>query len=294
MKRFAATLLVAFASTFATAQTAPSYQGLWWNFPANSESGWGLNITHQGNILFATLFTYDSSGNPMWLVIPDAELQSTDMGMDGYGYGMGMTPGMYDYMGAIYSTTGPALDAASFDPSSVKVTAVGLATLHFMDPDDVIFTYTVNGVTQSKSMIRQQFSTMPTCDFGGGVGNFQDLWWAAPAGSESGWGLNVAHQGNIIFATWFTYDKAGKGTWLVASNVKLTSGTTYSGDLFRTQGPAFMTAWDSSKVKVSAVGSITLSFSDWLNGTMTANVDGKTITKAITRQVFSTPQSQCR
>ncbi|MHB8494372.1 MAG: hypothetical protein ACYDDG_07340, partial [Casimicrobiaceae bacterium] len=44
--------------------------------------------------------------------------------------------------------------------------------------------------------------------------NYQGLWWAAPAGSESGWGINFAHQGNIIFATWFTYDTTGKAWWL--------------------------------------------------------------------------------
>ena len=31
------------------------YQGLWYN---PSEAGWGMNTTHQGNILFATLFIY--------------------------------------------------------------------------------------------------------------------------------------------------------------------------------------------------------------------------------------------
>ena len=36
--------------------------------------------------------------------------------------------------------------------------------------------------------------------------NYQDLWWAAPAGSEAGWGVNLTHQGDTIFATWFTYD----------------------------------------------------------------------------------------
>jgi serine protease len=40
------------------------------------------------------------------------------------------------------------------------------------------------------------------------------LWWAAPAGSESGWGINFANQGNVIFATWFTYDATGKAWWL--------------------------------------------------------------------------------
>ncbi|HEX8738685.1 MAG TPA: S8 family peptidase, partial [Casimicrobiaceae bacterium] len=50
--------------------------------------------------------------------------------------------------------------------------------------------------------------------------NYQGLWWASPAGSESGWGLNVAHQGNIIFATWFTYDTSGKALWLSMTGVQ--------------------------------------------------------------------------
>ncbi len=34
--------------------------------------------------------------------------------------------------------------------------------------------------------------------------------------AESGWGINFAHQGDIVFATWFTYDTAGKPWWLIA------------------------------------------------------------------------------
>ena len=34
--------------------------------------------------------------------------------------------------------------------------------------------------------------------------NFGGLWWNSPAGSESGWGINFAHQGDQIFASWFT------------------------------------------------------------------------------------------
>ncbi|MCM2329642.1 MAG: choice-of-anchor J domain-containing protein, partial [Lysobacter sp.] len=49
--------------------TTANYTGLWYNFPAESESGWGVNFTHQGNIVFATLFTYDSGGAPLWLVM---------------------------------------------------------------------------------------------------------------------------------------------------------------------------------------------------------------------------------
>jgi hypothetical protein len=43
--------------------------------------------------------------------------------------------------------------------------------------------------------------------------NHQGLWWKSPAGSESGWGINFAHQGDIIFATWFTYGADNKPQW---------------------------------------------------------------------------------
>ena len=66
-----------------------------------------------------------------------------------------------------------------------------------------------------------EVTTPPTCTFTAGsrasVTNYQDLWWN-PA--ESGWGINLAHQGDILFATWFTYRAGGRGQWLVASDVR--------------------------------------------------------------------------
>ena len=44
--------------------------------------------------------------------------------------------------------------------------------------------------------------------------NYQGLWFNP---NESGWGVNFAHQGDLIFASWFTYDLSGKGTWLVTT-----------------------------------------------------------------------------
>jgi len=43
--------------------------------------------------------------------------------------------------------------------------------------------------------------------------NYEGLWWAS-GGVEAGWGINFAHQGDVIFATWFTYDTDGSGLWL--------------------------------------------------------------------------------
>jgi hypothetical protein len=51
--------------------------------------------------------------------------------------------------------------------------------------------------------------------------SYQGLWWNAPAGSESGWGLSIAHQGDALFVVWFTYDVAGRAWWLAATARRL-------------------------------------------------------------------------
>jgi hypothetical protein len=154
----------------------------------------------------------------------------------------------------------------------------------------------VNGVRQTKAIARDNFSTPPTCSFGGDPSlNFQDLWWRAPGGSENGWGLNITHQGDTIFATWFTYDATGKPMWLFMPSATRTTGNNFVGGLFRTSGPAFSsTTWDASKVKVTQVGTATLAFSDATNGTFTTTMNGNAMSKAITRQVFATPVTVCR
>ena len=137
---------------------------------------------------------------------------------------------------------------------------------------------------------------MPTCTLGGAAGaapNYQDLWWRA-AGAESGWGLNITHQGDILFVTWFTYGADGKGMWLVGSNVAKTGNGTYSGTLYRTWGPSFdMEPWSPTRVTAMPVGSVSLAFSDANNGTFTATADGLTQVKPIVRQVFANPKSVC-
>ena len=50
-----------------------SQTALWWN-PA--ENGWGINFAHQGNILFGTLFTYDATGAPLWLMMSNGAMQA--------------------------------------------------------------------------------------------------------------------------------------------------------------------------------------------------------------------------
>jgi len=122
--------------------------------------------------------------------------------------------------------------------------------------------------------------------------NFTGLWWNAPAGSESGWGISVEHQGDVLFAVWFTYDGSGKGQWLVASNVAKDSSGGYSGPLYRMTGPS-LTASQWSAATATPVGSVAFHFDSATSGSFNYTVDGASGTKLITRQVFSSPVPQC-
>jgi len=119
----------------------------------------------------------------------------------------------------------------------------------------------------------------------------QDLWWN-PA--ESGWGINLAHQGNKVFATLFTYGADGKARWFVMSdgNRSATNGALFSGTLFQTQGPAFNTVpWTA--VTPTPVGTMSLAFTHGNQATLTYTVNGVSVTKQIQRQVFSSPKVEC-
>jgi hypothetical protein len=122
---------------------------------------------------------------------------------------------------------------------------------------------------------------------------FQGLWWIAPAGSESGWGINFAHQGDTIFATWFTYDVDGTPLWLSVTAPKA-AATTYSGTLYRTTGPAFdAVPFDPAKVVLAPVGTATFTFADGNHATFAYTVSGVSQVKQITRQVFRAPGTVC-
>jgi len=258
-----------------------NYQGLWWNSPAGSESGWGVNLTHQGDILFGTWSTYDADGSALWLVMPN-----------------GAKTGPSTYSGALFRMTGSPPDATSFASSA---TPVGNATFAFTQVDAGAFTYTVNGTTQSKSIVRYEFATpMPVCTAGGRTGatpSYQDLWWRAPAGSQPGWGVNITHQGGILFATWFTYDANGKAQWLVMSKgVRSAAGNAYSGALYRMTGPAFdASPWNPTQVTATPAGTATFILDEDLEiATFSYTLDGVSRSQPITRYVFSSPATVCR
>jgi len=261
-----------------------NYGGLWWNA---GESGWGINVAHQGDSIFATWFTYDTTGKEWWLSMTANKTASNPD----------------TYSGQLIQTHGPAFSAVPFDPAQVTRTVVGNGSLTFTDANNGSFAYSVTtassvqaeaAVQQNKAITRQVFGALPTCSYAAQANpsattNYSDLWWASPAQSEAGWGINLAHQGANIFATWFTYDTDGTPLWL-SSTLAQGAGQTFSGALIQTAGPAFSSVpFDPNQVTRTNVGNATLTFADGNTGSFDYTAKGVTQHKTIIRQLFNPP-----
>lgn len=117
---------------------------LWWN---PNESGWGMNIIQQSNVLFATIFVYDQNGQAHWFVASD--LTSLNVPTD--------RP--YEFTGRLYETTGPVFSSPSFSAAAVTRRDVGSVTFEFIPPAQANLTYSVDGTTVSKSLTRQTWAS---------------------------------------------------------------------------------------------------------------------------------------
>jgi hypothetical protein len=260
----------------APASAAPNYQGLWWNAPPNSESGWGISLAHQGDVIFLSWFTYDVGGDTLWLSMTAHKTE------DG------------TYAGTLIETAGPAFSAVPFDATKVTRSEVGKGALSFRGADTGTFRYTLKGgASQTKFITRLVFGPLPTCNYDAqpdlaAATNYTDVWWAAN-GAESGWGLNLEHQGHTIFASWFTYDTDGTPLWLSVTASK-TAPNVYSGELNRTTGPAFdAVPFDPATVTRTVVGKATFAFTNGNAATFAYMLNGVSQTITITRLSFVPP-----
>ena len=128
------------------------------------------------------------------------------------------------------------------------------------------------GMLDAGAAVRAASAGMPAA----GV-EVEGLWWNAPGESESGWGINLAHQGSVIFATWFTYDASGKAWWLSMRADRVGANPdTYAGQLYRDPRPAVQRRAVRSEPRDAhaSVGSGTLTFADVNRGTFSYTVNG--------------------
>jgi hypothetical protein len=116
--------------------------------------------------------------------------------------------------------------------------------------------------------------------------DYSAMWWNA---AESGWGMSVIQSPTtkIIFAVIYVYDGERRPTWFVLPSGSWTSNTSYTGDLYRTDGPPFTAVpFDPRSVNVTKIGTASLTFTGASAGTLEYSLSGVRVTKSIVRQVF--------
>lgn len=231
----------------AAALAQPLHTGVWWD-PA--ESGWGLLVTDQGNVLAPYWYAPDEDGEPTWFVAP-ATLQA-----DG------------SYRGTVLRHEGVPLAQISgqaADPGQ----AIGEATLRFAD-GWLDLSYAIHGSSGSKRLQRFNFSgkdvACAASDEAGqaAAGNYTDLWYQPAA---SGWGLQVTHLDDDIHLTWYTYDQDREPVYFNGSGTR-EADERFSGSLHRTSdGVPFLDVDGAPAASGGTeVGSFSLSFADGANG----------------------------
>jgi hypothetical protein len=121
--------------------------------------------------------------------------------------------------------------------------------------------------------------------------DFTDQWWNA---AESGWGVNVVQQEDVLFLTIFVYGPDNSPRWYVGPSVLPVSPqpaglTRFSGPLYQTTGSWFGAPFSSASFGFSQVGDVTISFASPAAGTLSYTVNGTSVTKDITRQSLRVP-----
>ena len=115
--------------------------------------------------------------------------------------------------------------------------------------------------------------------------NVTDMWFD-PA--ESGWGLNLIHQGDALFATLFVYGNDGQPRWFVASSLSGGGGTgasSFSGTLRECTGPWFGGAFNARPVQCRDVGPMHFTATD-SGASVDYIVDSVHVVKQVQRFTF--------
>lgn len=259
-----------------------NYTDHWFNPP---ESGWGVQVTAEGEIQFVTWYTYGPDGAPLW-----ATMVLTRVAQD-------------IFAGDIYLTTGTPLGQINGKPAMKTEDVIGRAVLLYFTYKDAWLYYKVGEVEGTKPLTRLFYAEPATlCRYTTAsratAVNYQDMWWN-PA--ESGWGINLTHQGDRIFATWFSYGDDGTPRWLFMIADRTAAGV-YGGEIYMTAGVPWDKIDGTEALKGEAkIGTGTLTFSSGERGRFDYRITASpgnvisvaTGSKPIERQVFASPVTLC-
>jgi hypothetical protein len=134
---------MSFVASLAGASTVTTnYSDLWWT-PA--ESGWGVNVAQQADLMFVTFYVFGPNNQPIWYT---ALLTFEGVQPDG--------SALFD--GDLYQSSGPYF-GGSFNPALVENTRAGTALFAAATPATATLTYRVGAVVQIKTIERYTLRT---------------------------------------------------------------------------------------------------------------------------------------
>jgi hypothetical protein len=122
--------------------TSTDYSALWWNA---SESGWGMNVMQEEQILFITLFIYGPNGAPTWYSAT-ATFASANAAGD------------RTYTGDLYATTGTPFSTTPFNPGATTAQKVGSVQFVGLANGTATVQYTAGSATVNKTLVRQTWA----------------------------------------------------------------------------------------------------------------------------------------
>ena len=162
-----------------------------------------MQLVQRGEVIFATLFVYDQSGNPIWYT---ATLNPTETTLT--------------WSGDLYVTSGPWFGTVPFNPALVGSSVVGAMSWSAASVNEGegafggTVTYSVNGVVVTKNVVRQ---TLVLDDYNGtylGALNGTLTQCSNPAEDNSGTApatINIVQSGESV-----TITASGDGVTLTA------------------------------------------------------------------------------
>jgi hypothetical protein len=122
----------AWATSFSTDQS-----DVWWT---QNEVGWGVQLVQRGNVIFATMYVYDQSTQPIFYT-------ATLFNVVG-------APGAGTWSGDLYLTSGPWFGTTPFNSTLVVYRNVGTMTWSASTIVTGTLTYTIDSVAVTKAMTR--------------------------------------------------------------------------------------------------------------------------------------------
>ena len=111
--------------------------------------------------------------------------------------------------------------------------------------------------------------------------DYTDAWWAA-GGSESGWGLNVTHQHNSLFATFYVYGQDGKAVWFTSQMNREGTSEKLSGPTYRVSGTYYGSpTWNG--YTIAPVGTASFTGTSANLASLDYTIDGVRVQKSLER-----------